>query len=186
VRAAACRAVTVPAETSTGGAGMDDAAIEELLDAMAAELQAQVAACARGEPLMIGIQTGGAWVAARLQARLGWPLGTLNIAFYRDDFSRIGMHPRVTPSRLPFDVEDRAVVLVDDVIHTGRTVRAALNEIFDFGRPALVLLAVLFDRAGRELPVQANVTGRRLTLAAGQHAKLTGPSPLALSIAEVA
>src|SRR3990172_7152415 len=108
--------------------------IDNLLMAMAAQLQ-QIAP---GNPVMVGIQSGGVWIAERLHKLMGLkiPLGHLNIAFYRDDFSRIGLHPQVTPSSLPFDVEDQHIILVDDVLHTGRTIRAALNEIFDYGRPA--------------------------------------------------
>ncbi len=110
------------------------------------------------------------------------PLGELNIPFYRDDFSRIGVHPHVTPSNLPFAVENRHIILVDDVLHTGRTIRAAMNEIFDFGRPASITLVVLIDRSGHELPIKADIAGKSLTLAADEHAKLLGPEPLALEI----
>jgi pyrimidine operon attenuation protein/uracil phosphoribosyltransferase len=162
----------------------DTPKVEPLLDAMAGDLRRFLDALGRAEPLFIGIHTGGIWVARALHAALaaGEPLGELNIAFYRDDFSRIGMHPRVTPSNLPFDVEDRHVVLVDDVLYTGRTIRAAMNEIFDYGRPASICLAVLIDRGGRELPVQPDVAGKSLTLNAGEHVKLHGPEPLALEI----
>ena len=134
------------------------------------------------EPLLIGIHTGGLWVAEHTRQTLGInsPLGELNIAFYRDDFSRIGIHPHVTPSSLPFDIEDRHILLIDDVLHTGRTIRAAMNEIFDYGRPASISLAVLIDRSGRELPIHANVIGKRLELKATEHVKLLGPEPLAL------
>jgi pyrimidine operon attenuation protein/uracil phosphoribosyltransferase len=110
------------------------------------------------------------------------PLGQLNIAFYRDDFSHIGLHPRVTPSSLPFSVENREIILVDDVLHTGRTIRAALNEIFDYGRPARIILAALIERSGRELPFSADVIGKRMSLKANEHVKLSGPEPLALEI----
>ena len=110
------------------------------------------------------------------------PLGTLDISFYRDDFTRIGMHPQVTPSHLPFDLDNRHIVLVDDVLYTGRTLRAALNEIFDYGRPASVMLAVLVDRGGRELPIEAAVTGQHMELDSHQHIKLHGPGPLRLSV----
>ena len=154
--------------------------IDKLLMAMAAQLQ-QIAP---GSPVMVGIQTGGVWIAERLHKLMGLkiPLGHLNIAFYRDDFSRIGLHPQVTPSNLPFDVEDRQIILVDDVLHTGRTIRAALNEIFDYGRPARVTLAVLIERSGRELPICADVIGKRMSLNPGEHVKLSGPEPLALEI----
>ena len=135
-------------------------------------------------PLVVGIHTGGAWVAERLHQRMapGTPLGLLDISFYRDDFSRIGLNPRVRPSHLPSPVDDRHVVLVDDVIYTGRTIRAALNELFDFGRPASVLLAVLVDRGGRELPIQPDALGARMQLAPGHEIKLAGPDPLRLEL----
>ncbi len=158
--------------------------VDSLVEAMAQHLAEHLAALGREDPLMIGIRTGGVWIADRLHGRLsiGGPLGMLNINFYRDDFTRIGMHPRVDPSSLPFEVDDRHVVLVDDVLHTGRTIRAALNEIFDYGRPASVTLAVLVERDGREIPVQPDVRGTTLALAAGESVKLTGPDTLALEI----
>ncbi len=158
--------------------------IERLLGQMAADLRRLLAAEGRERPLMVGIRTGGVWVAERLHERLGIeaPLGELSINFYRDDFTRIGLHPRVEPSSLPFDVDDRHILLVDDVLQTGRTIRAALNEIFDYGRPASVTLAVLADRGGHELPVRADVTGATVRLGPGEHLKLTGPEPLALEI----
>ncbi|MFO8155235.1 MAG: bifunctional pyr operon transcriptional regulator/uracil phosphoribosyltransferase PyrR [Pseudomonadota bacterium] len=135
-------------------------------------------------PLIVGIHTGGAWVAEALHHRLAVtePLSTLDISFYRDDFTRIGVHPQVKPSNLPMTVEDRHILLVDDVLQTGRTVRAALNEIFDYGRPASVTLAVLVDRPGRELPIAAAIAGARLDLAAEEQVTLDGPDPLALSL----
>lgn len=127
------------------------------------------------QPLVIGIHTGGAWIASYLHQALEIPsaLGTLDISFYRDDFSRVGLNPKVRSSNLPEAVEDRQVLLVDDVLHTGRTIRAAMNEIFSFGRPALVKLAVAMDRPGRELPIAADVTGTSMDLASAQQAKLT-------------
>lgn len=163
---------------------IDTPSLETLLDTMAEQLQAYLQGRAMEQPLMVGIHTGGAWVAERLHRRLGWdsPLGTLDISFYRDDFSRIGMHPEVKPSNLPFEVEDRHIVLVDDVLHTGRTIRAALNEIFDYGRPASVTLLTLVERSGRELPIQADITGMHITLGEGEHIKLSGPDPLNLTV----
>ena len=159
---------------------MQDPEIEKLLMAMAVHLD-QIAP---GKPLMVGIHTGGVWIAERLHKLMGMktPLGHLNIAFYRDDFSRIGLHPQVTPSSLPFGVEDQHIILVDDVLHTGRTIRAALNEIFDYGRPARITLAVLIERSGRELPICADVIGKSMSLNPGEHVKLSGPEPLALEI----
>jgi len=132
------------------------------------------------KPLMIGVHTGGVWLAQRLheQIALADPLGQLDISFYRDDFTRIGMHPQVRPSRLPVPVDNRHIILVDDVLQTGRTIRAALNVLFDYGRPASVLLATLVERDGRELPIEPNLVGLRAQLEPGQQIKLTGPDPL--------
>jgi pyrimidine operon attenuation protein/uracil phosphoribosyltransferase len=158
--------------------------IEQLLDKMAAELRTQLAARQAANPLMIGIHSGGVWVAERLHALLDLdePLGQLDISFYRDDFTRIGLNPAVRPSQLPFTVDTRHIILVDDVLYTGRTIRAALNEIFDYGRPDSVTLAVLVDRGGRELPIQADVVGTSITLTDHEHVKLSGPAPLQLII----
>ena len=155
---------------------------EFLIEAMAVQLRELLARRGIAEPALIGIHTGGVWVAERLRQRLGLaiPLGRLDISFYRDDFSRIGVNPQVRPSELPFDVDGRHLVLIDDVLYTGRTIRAALNELFDYGRPASVLLAVLVDRGGRELPIEAHVAGSRLELPPDSHIQLTGPEPLQL------
>jgi len=114
---------------------------------------------------LVGIHSGGAWLAERLQRDLGLPgqPGTLDISFYRDDFDRIGLHAQVQPSDIPFEVADRHLVLVDDVLYTGRTIRAAMNELFDYGRPASIRLAVLVDRGGRELPIAACAAGGRVS-----------------------
>ena len=113
---------------------------------------------------LVGIYTGGAWVAERLHRALALstPLGFLAVTLHRDDFGRIGLHREVRRSQIPFSVDDREVILVDDVLHTGRTVRAALNELFDFGRPSAVRLAVLADRGGRQLPVSADFMGEQI------------------------
>lgn len=136
------------------------------------------------DPLMIGIHTGGVWIAEKLHQLLGLnsQLGALNISFYRDDFTRIGVHPQVRPSSIQEDVEGRNIILVDDVLYTGRTIRAALNEIFDYGRPKTICLAVLVERDGRELPIQADVVGEHIKLEQNQQIKLTGPTPLNLSV----
>ncbi len=163
---------------------LDAEEIGTLIAAMGDRLEALIAERRLEQPAMIGIHTGGAWVARHLHRRLGLgdPLGLLDISFYRDDFTRIGMNPQVRPSELAFNVDDRHILLVDDVLHTGRTIRAALNEIFDYGRPASVLLAVLVERSGRELPIEAQVVGRHMDLRRGEHAKLNGPEPLGLSV----
>ena len=158
--------------------------MEQIIDAMARDLRSLLASQAIEQPAMVGIHTGGVWVARRLHALLGLelPLGSLDISFYRDDFTRIGMNPQVRPSNLPFNVDNRHIILVDDVLYTGRTIRAALNEIFDYGRPASVLLAVLVDRGGRELPIQPHVAGKRMSLPSSQQVKLNGPEPLTLVV----
>lgn len=161
---------------------------QALIARMAEALRREIAERSIRDPLVIGIHTGGVWVAKALHRALGLSskLGSLDISFYRDDFTRIGMNPQVKPSDLPFSVDARHIILVDDVLYTGRTVRAAMNEIFDYGRPASIMLATLVDRGGRELPIQANVVGQHLELNAGQEVKLTGPEPLALSIQDTA
>ena len=163
---------------------LDNKEIDQLLDDISSRLGKLLIKSKREKPLIIGIQTGGLWIANKIKHCLGAdiPLGELNIAFYRDDFSRIGMHPHVTPSQLPFDVEDRHIILVDDVLYTGRTIRAAMNEIFDYGRPASICLVVLIERTGRELPINADVVGKTITLKPDEHVKLSGPEPMALEI----
>ncbi len=113
---------------------------------------------------LVGIYTGGAWVAERLNRLLmpGAPLGLLAVTLHRDDFGRIGLHRESRRSQIPFPVDGREVILVDDVLHTGRTIRAALNELFDFGRPKAVRLATLADRGGRELPVSPDWLGSQV------------------------
>lgn len=163
------------------------AAPEELLTQLAQKLQALLIDKAIVNPLMVGIHTGGVWVATALhqQLKLSEPLATLDISFYRDDFSRIGMNPKVKPSNLPPDVDDRDIILVDDVLHTGRTIRAAMNELFDYGRPASITLVCLIDRSGRELPLQADVVGEHVELKKDEHIKLTGPQPMAFDIQQM-
>ena len=160
---------------------------EPLIEAMAVQLRELLAERSITEPVLVGIHTGGVWIAERLRQLLGIaaPLGQLDISFYRDDFNRIGVNRRVRPSELPFDVDGRHLVLVDDVLNTGRTIRAALNELFDYGRPASVLLAVLVDRGGRELPIEAQVVGARLKVPVDQEVQLTGPELLQLVIQQI-
>ena len=136
------------------------------------------------QPIIVGIETGGAWIAEHLHQRIAptTDLGRLNISFYRDDFTRTGLHPTVKPSHLPTDIDDKTVILVDDVLHSGRTVRAAMNEIFDYGRPRKILLVILIDRGEREIPVQADIVGASQELDSGSHIKLEGPEPLQLVI----
>ena len=119
---------------------------------------------------LVGIWSGGAWLAERLQRDLGLAgePGVISSALHRDDFSRRGLTAGADHTKLPFEVEGRHLVLIDDVLYTGRTIRAAINELYDFGRPASVTLAVLVDRGGRELPIHAAVSAARITLPPGQ------------------
>ena len=162
--------------------------ISDIIDDMVAQLGKVISDTGISHPAMVGIHTGGVWIAECLHRQLDIdePLGSLDISFYRDDFTRIGMNPVVQPSQLPFSIDDRHIILVDDVLHTGRTIRAALNELFDYGRPASILLATLIERGGRELPIQANIVGRHVDLKPGEHIKLSGPDPLALEVQKTA
>ena len=122
------------------------------------------------KPALVGIYSGGAWIAERLRELLDLPeeIGMIDVSFYRDDFAEKGLHPQCRPTAIPFDVEGRHIILVDDVLYTGRTTRAAINELFDYGRPASVQLAVLADRGERDLPIAATYGVWDVTLAAGQ------------------
>ena len=154
--------------------------IPALIDQIADELRKKFDI--NEQTAMVGIHTGGVWIARRLHKilQIQPPLGTLDISFYRDDFTRIGMNPQVKPSDLPFTLDERNIILVDDVLHTGRTIRAAMNELFDYGRPASIVLVTLVDRSGRELPIEANVVGLHMELDPDEHVKLSGPDPLVL------
>ncbi|MBL8395067.1 MAG: bifunctional pyr operon transcriptional regulator/uracil phosphoribosyltransferase PyrR [Candidatus Accumulibacter sp.] len=118
------------------------------------------------ETVLVGIHSGGVWVARRLHELLDLEteIGLIDVSFYRDDYRERGLHARVKPSSIPFDVEGRALILVDDVLYTGRTTRAAINELFDYGRPASIQLAVLADRGRRQLPICADFCPWRVDL----------------------
>jgi len=148
--------------------------IDAALDEMATKIDVALRAGDRENAVLIGIRTGGVWVAEQLHRRLklGETVGSLNIAYHRDDFARKGLHPTVEASDLPFDIDERHVVLVDDILYTGRTVRAALNELFDYGRPAAVELAVLIDRGGRELPIEPTYCGARIAVVSDRNVVL--------------
>jgi len=148
----------------------DTIAVNQALDKMAEAISSD-------EVYIIGIQHGGSEVANALQHRIekqGRTVhrGNLDISFYRDDLDTIGPNPEVGPSDLPFDLSGKHVWLIDDVLYTGRTIRAALGDLFDYGRPASVKLAVLVDRGGKELPIAADLTGFSHHAKAGQSVKL--------------
>ncbi|MCC7327750.1 MAG: bifunctional pyr operon transcriptional regulator/uracil phosphoribosyltransferase PyrR [Burkholderiales bacterium] len=136
---------------------------EETLLALAERMRGAVAF----DAAFVGIYSGGAWLAERLPALVPGehPVGFIDVSFYRDDYARSGLKSGARRSDLPFDVEGATIVLVDDVLYTGRSVRAAINELFDFGRPACIELAVLVDRGGRELPIEPTYCGARLAVA---------------------
>jgi len=140
---------------------------EALYSSLRDQVQAMLPAVAeaRAQWSVAGIHSGGAWIAERLAADLGLAgHGVVNVAFHRDDYAKKGLHSQAQPTTLPFEVEERNVLLIDDVLATGRTIRAAVNELFDYGRPARVVLATLVDRGGRELPIAADLVALRLEL----------------------
>jgi pyrimidine operon attenuation protein/uracil phosphoribosyltransferase len=138
-------------------------------EALYTQLRRGIAPLLQPNTRLVGIASGGVWLAERLQADLNHEgeCGIISSSMHRDDFSKRGMASSVQ-TRLPFQVNDAHVLLLDDVLYTGRTVRAVLNELFDYGRPASVQLAVLVDRGGRQLPVQADVAAARVTLPSDQ------------------
>jgi pyrimidine operon attenuation protein/uracil phosphoribosyltransferase len=143
---------------------------EQLCEQLARELQPRLSA----KTAMIGIHTGGAWLAERLHALLAIrePLGLMDISFYRDDYHAQGLHHDPKRSKIPFDVTGRELLLVDDVLYTGRTVRAAMNELFDYGRPESIALVVLAERGGRQLPICAQYCGARIEVPPGMRLRL--------------
>ena len=127
-----------------------------------------------GAPVLAGIYSGGVWLAERLAKDLNVAeFGVVNVSLHRDDYAKKGLHSQASPTSLPFEVDNRKILLIDDVLSTGRTVRAAVNELYDFGRPASVELAVLADRGGRELPVAARFTGGMVDVPANANLVLT-------------
>jgi pyrimidine operon attenuation protein/uracil phosphoribosyltransferase len=155
---------------------------ESLLHELTQLLQTYLADRAISHPAMIGIYSGGAWLAQRLhtELKLESPLGALNINFYRDDFAQSGLHTHERASHIPVDINGRDVILVDDIVYTGRTIRAAMNELFDYGRPKSITLVCLIARDGRELPIQPDVCALSISLGKAEVIKLRGPSPLSL------
>lgn len=149
---------------------------EDLLSILADQLATYI----KPNTAIVGIHSGGAWIAERLlpllqqahpQADL--PLGILDSSFYRDDYNQRGLHADTRPSQIPFDVENRHIILLDDVFYTGRTIRAAMNELFDYGRPASITLAVMVNRGGRELPICPQVTAITLDIPPQQKLQLS-------------
>jgi pyrimidine operon attenuation protein/uracil phosphoribosyltransferase len=136
-------------------------------EAALAELVARMSGAVPHDAALVGIYSGGAWLAERLAQALpgNHPLGFIDVSFYRDDYATTGLKGGTKRSEIPFDVAGARIVLIDDVLYTGRSVRAAVNELFDFGRPAAIELAVLVDRGGRELPIEPTYAGARVAVA---------------------
>jgi pyrimidine operon attenuation protein/uracil phosphoribosyltransferase len=160
--------------------GLPDA--EATLAALAAKMSGAVAFNAA----LVGIHSGGAWLADRLATLLPGehPVGHIDVSFYRDDYGSKGLRAKVATTTLPFDVAGSRIVLVDDILYTGRSVRAAINELFDYGRPEAIELAVLVDRGGRELPIEASYVGARVAVARNLSVVLSrdGAGRFALSV----
>jgi pyrimidine operon attenuation protein/uracil phosphoribosyltransferase len=159
---------------------------EKLCEQLAAELAPKLGP----KSAMIGLYTGGAWLAERLHKILDMksPLGLMDIAFYRDDYAKEGLKHDPKKTRIPFEVEGRDLLLVDDVLYTGRTVRAAMNELFDYGRPRSIALVVLADRGGRQLPIGAQYVGAQVEVPAGRKLRLkrAASGKLSLELEEIA
>lgn len=139
-------------------------------EAQCAQLASLIRPHLAADTALVGIHSGGVWVARRLRELLGLEeeIGLIDVSFYRDDFGEKGLHPQVRPTSIPFPVEGRPLLLVDDVLFTGRTTRAAINELFDYGRPARIDLAVLADRGHRELPIEARFSTWKVDVADGE------------------
>jgi pyrimidine operon attenuation protein/uracil phosphoribosyltransferase len=154
---------------------------EDLLAGLAERMRV----CVTPDTALIGIHTGGVWLAQRLHKALALakPYGTIDVSFYRDDYGSRGLHPKVRPSNIPFEVVDADIVLVDDVLHTGRTIRAAMNELFDYGRPQSIRLAALIDRGGRQLPIAAQFVGAEISVAGAEQIELRKDEKDRLSLA---
>jgi len=154
--------------------------------------QISIAVPKLGNVAIVGIYSGGAWIAERLakDCQITNPVGYIDVSFYRDDFAQKGLPAEVKPTHIPFNVDGSTIILVDDVLFTGRTTRAAINELFDYGRPSQILLASLVDRGGRQLPFAADFVAQTLVLPQNLSLQLTrdesagNESRLVLSLVE--
>jgi len=166
-----------PHELTASPAGAADAASTGALmldaEALYGELVQRIGSIFKPGMRLVGVTSGGAWMAQRLQQDLGLsePVGIISSALHRDDFAHRGM-TAAAQTKIPFDVNNAHIMLLDDVLFTGRTIRAVINELFDFGRPAGIKLAVLVDRGGRELPIAPDLCAARISLAAAQSLSL--------------
>lgn len=153
---------------------------ENLLDKLTAAIKTQI----QDNSAVVGIHSGGVWIMERVLANLNQsiPFGTLDAAFYRDDFAQRGLKNKPQPANIPFDVTDRHIILIDDIFYTGRTTRAAINELFDYGRPASIILAVLINRGGAELPIYPQIVGADIPLLPNQRFQLSQTTQGRLSL----
>lgn len=144
---------------------------EILLD----EVTAKIADLIQPESALIGIHSGGVWMMERILSSIKQtlPYGTLDAALYRDDFAQRGLKDALQPANIPFDVKGKHIILIDDIFYTGRTTRAAINELFDYGRPASIILAVLINRGGAQLPIQPQIVGADISLKPNQRFQLS-------------
>jgi len=150
-----------------------------------AKVSAQVADLIQADTAIIGIHSGGVWMMERILSDIEQtvPHGTLDASLYRDDFAQRGLKEELQPANIPFDVKDKHIILIDDIFYTGRTTRAAINELFDYGRPASITLAVLINRGGAQLPIQPNIVGAALLLKPEQRFQLAQDTAGKLTLA---
>ncbi len=144
---------------------------ENLLADMTAKIQSQL----QPNTVLVGIHSGGVWLMQRVLKTLNTEIahGTLDAALYRDDYAERGLKTDPKPSNIAFNVNDKHIILIDDIFYTGRTTRAAMNELFDYGRPASIQLAVLINRGGAQLPIMPNIVGAEILLQANQNLQLS-------------
>ena len=158
----------MPQPLSCNSISMNPSITELNAETLYARLLKQIREALATKPkvAIVGIRSGGAWIAERIAADLGLenPPGFIDVSFYRDDYAEKGLPAEVKPTQIPFDVTGSTILLIDDVLYTGRTTRAAINELFDYGRPERILLAALIDRGGRELPIAADFVAANVSL----------------------
>lgn len=161
-----------PADTAAAAQQLQAPDAEALYKILATQIKVAIAEmdAPAGDLALVGIHSGGAWLAERLAAdlQLRDRLGFIDVSFYRDDYAAKGLHAEVKPTQIPFSVDGAVILLIDDVLFTGRTTRAAINELFDYGRPAKIMLAALVDRGGRELPIAADFVAGTVQLTTDQ------------------
>ena len=154
-------------------------------ETLLSDITTKITALIKPDTAIVGIHSGGVWLMERILARLGQevPHGTLDAALYRDDFAQRGLKNPSQAANIAFDVQGKHIILIDDIFYTGRTTRAAINELFDFGRPASITLAVLINRGGAELPIQPQIVGANIPLTSSQRLQLSQTTQDKLNLA---